>query len=135
MSNIENSVNPVGDSINSGDVQINCRFEQEDSLSFLDVLTGKKYKVVAIGEQDPISSELASKHLIKTAEKILISLNKSHEKDYFWGELEVEARNGLKDLGIMNMKDILSNIDKLESIDSKYLVDIMKMILSSKGII
>jgi hypothetical protein len=112
--------------------QDNLRFRAEDAISFTDLLTNRTYRVMAVGDTQPSSPELAANHLVKVAAKTVLSLNKAHQNDYFWGEISVAARKALKDQGITNMPDLLGKIDQLGDVPSKLLVEVIKMLIALK---
>ncbi len=127
-----NAVDPISENVGT---QNNDRFKTEDAITFTDLLTKRKYRLIAVGEEVPSSPELAASHLVKTFTKTVISLNQKHETDFFWGEMTIPARKSLKDAGITNVTDLLAGIDGLKDVPSNHLVEVIKMIVDLKGVI
>jgi hypothetical protein len=90
-----------------------------------DMLTGKEYRVIGVDPTD-------TKNINRFAEKVLLSMNEKHRRDYFWGELSASTRKVLRDQEIFNLDDLRTKADRLSICTNASLVEIVKFVTSLK---
>lgn len=112
----------------------NDRFKPDLSnpMKITDILTGKEYRILAVGEPEVLDASTAPNHLLKFSQKALRSINIKHEDDFFWGELTPLTRSALKAQEINNLEDFKAKSDRFDKMPSAALGEVIRFLLARK---